>query len=74
MAKDRTVADVIETMTKEQKNTLYYYVGKALSLKIKYGNCADIGSFNDEQQKVFYYLVGSALEDASVLEIVKGDN
>lgn len=78
MAKDLTVKEVLDTMTQEQKNTLYYYVGMALKEKVKIKSpCADIESFDDNQQKVFYYLVGCALEkelDSDTLEIVKGDN
>ena len=64
-------------MTEAQKNTLYYYIGKALSEKVEIQSpLASIKSFNDEQQKVLYYLVGTALveHDMSILEIVKGDN
>lgn len=74
---NRTVRDVINTMTQEQKNTLYYHIGMALKETIKIESpCAAIETFNEEQQKVFYYLVGTALEeqDMSILEIVKGDN
>ena len=79
MDKDLTVRDVINTMTREQKNTLYYYVGRALKEKVKYNPpYADIKSFNKDQEKVFYYLVGCALEkefeNDVLLEIVKGDN
>lgn len=78
MAKDLTVKDIIDTMTQEQKNTLYYYVGIALKEKIKIKfPCASIESFDDNQKKVFYYLVGCAFEkelDLDTLEIIKGDN
>lgn len=73
-----TVRDVLDTMTQEQKNTLYYYMSMALKGKVKIKSpCASIESFDDNQQKVFYYLVGCALEkelDSDILEIVKGDN
>ena len=76
--KDLTVGDVINTMTPEQKNTLYYYVGKALMERVKIKSpCAAIESFDDNQKKVFYYLVGCALDESlknDTLEIIKGDN
>ena len=78
MAKELTVKDILDTMTQEQKNTLYYYVGIALKEKVKFKYpCAGIESFDKNQKKVFYYLVGCALEkelDSEILEIVKGDN
>lgn len=78
MGNDPTVEDIINTMTQEQKNTLYYYVGMALKEKTKFKYpCAGIESFDDNQKKVFYYLVGCALEEElkdNVLEIIKGDN
>lgn len=78
MAKDLTVKDILDTMTQEQKNTLYYYIGIALKEKAKFKYpCAGIESFDGNQKKVFYYLVGCALEkelDLDTLEIVKGDN
>ena len=76
MARDLTVRDIINTMTQEQKNTLYYYVGIALEEKVKFKYpCAAIESFDDNQKKVFYYLVGCALEkEFNSIEIVKGDN
>lgn len=73
-----TVRDVLDTMTQEQKNTLYYYMSMALKERVKIKSpCASIESFDDNQKKVFYYLVGCALEkelDSDILEIVKGDN
>lgn len=78
MARELTVKDILDTMTQEQKNTLYYYVGMALKEKVKIKTpCAAIESFDENQKKVFYYLVGCALEkelDSDTLEIVKGDN
>jgi hypothetical protein len=78
MAKELTVKDILDTMTQEQKNTLYYYVGMALKEKIKFKYpCAAIESFDENQKKVFYSLVGCALEkelDLGTLEIVTGDN
>ena len=78
MAKELTVKDILDTMTQEQKNTLYYYIGKALRERVMIKSpCAAIDSFDDNQKKVFYYLIGCALEkelDLGTLEIVKGDN
>lgn len=78
MARELTVKDILDTMTQAQKNTLYYYVGKALEEKVKIKSpCAAIESFDENQKKVFYYLIGCALEkelDSETLEIVKGDN
>ena len=71
-----TVADVINTMTKEQKYTLRFYIGQASREKIKnIPKCADIESFDENQLKVFYYLVGAAIEKTvnkdDILEIVE---
>lgn len=78
MGRELTVGDIINTMTQEQKNTLYYYVGMVLRERIKITSpCAAIESFDENQKKVFYYLIGCALEkeiDLGTLEIVKGDN
>ena len=78
MAKDLTVKDILDTMTQEQKNTLYYHLGMVLHEKIEYNPpYADIKSFNENQIKVFRYLIGCALEkelDLDTLEIVKSDN
>ena len=78
MARELTVKDILDTMTQEQKNTLYYYVGMALEEKVKFKYpCAAIESFDNNQKKVFYYLIGCALEkelDLDTLEIVTGDN
>jgi hypothetical protein len=78
MARELTVKDILDTMTQAQKNTLYYYVGKALMEKVKIKSpCAAIESFDENQKKVFYYLVGCALDENlknDTLEIVKGDN
>ena len=71
-----TVADVINTITKEQKNTLYFYVGLALREKIKrVPKGAAIESFDENQLKVFYYLIGAAMENTvnkdDILEIIE---
>jgi len=75
MDKELTVKDVIDTMTTEQKNTLYFYIGLVLKEKIKVKPpYAAIESFNENQRKVFYYLIGAALDKAyktEILEIVK---
>ena len=75
MNKDLTVKDVIDTMSDEQKNTLYFYVGAALKGKeIAKPPYAAIESFDENQRKVFYYLIGIALEKSrtpDVLEITK---
>lgn len=72
---DLTVKDVIDTMTNEQKNTLYFYINAALKgKKITKSPYADIESFDENQKKVFYYLIGAALDKSctpDVLEIVK---
>ena len=78
MARELTVKDILDTMTQEQKNTLYYYVGMALEERVKFKYpCAAIESFDENQKKVFYYLVGCALNENlknDTLEIIKGDN
>ena len=77
MGKELTVRDILNTMTQEQKNTLYYYMKKALKEKTRWNPpYASIESFDENQKKVFYYLVGCALEKGfndDVLEIIKGD-
>lgn len=63
MNDDLTVGDVIDTMSDEQKNTLYFYISAALKGKgIAKHPCAAIESFDENQKKVFYYLIGIALD------------
>lgn len=65
MNNDLTVKDVIDTMSGEQKNTLYFYINAALKGKeITKPPYAAIESFDENQKKVFYYLVGTALDES----------
>lgn len=78
MDEELTVKDVINTMTTEQKNTLYFYIACCLKEKIKVKPpYAAIESFDENQLKVFYYLIGAALDKAwetEILEIVKEES
>lgn len=74
---EKTVQEVIDSMTDDQKNAMYYLVGKALggsddpSTDEDDVSHADTGktlkevvdSMSEEQKNVMYYLVGLALED-----------
>lgn len=76
---DRTVRDVLDSMTEEQRKVVEYLVGKALGGKdeepeeeVKHADDEEddgrtiqdvIDSMSEEQKKVLEYLVGTALEE-----------
>lgn len=76
---DRTVQDVLDSMTEEQRKVVEYLVGKALGEKdeeseeeVKHADDEKddgrtiqdvIDSMSEEQKKVLEYLVGTALEE-----------
>lgn len=74
---DRTVADIFETFTEEQKNVVYAMLAHAISEnkeedgeEIEHALAKDatikdvFDTFSEEQKKVVYYLIGAALEEA----------
>ena len=65
MANEKTVADVFNTLTEEQKTVVYALIGQALEDNEKYEKTvADVfNTLTEEQKIVVYALVGQALED-----------
>ena len=77
---DKTIQDVIDSMTNEQKEALYALVGMAAQGKLNQNAMAHaddkadsgdqvdlratVNSMNDEQKEVLAYLVGKALEES----------
>ena len=65
MANEKTVADVFNTLTEEQKTVVYALIGQALEDNEKYEKTvADVfNTLTEEQKIVVYALLGQALED-----------
>lgn len=65
MANEKTVADVFNTLTEEQKTVVYTLIGQALEDNEKYEKTvADVfNTLTEEQKTVVYALIGQALED-----------
>ena len=64
MANKKTVADVFNTLTEEQKTVVYALIGQALEDNEKNVNVADVfNTLTEEQKTVVYALIGQALED-----------
>ena len=77
---DKTVQDVIDSMTEEQKQVMYFMSGQALEGsssgsgsggEVSHADMGDdatvqdvIDSMTEEQKKVLYFMVGQALENA----------
>ena len=77
---DKTVQDVIDSMTEEQKQVMYFMIGQALEGsssgsgsggEVSHADMGDdatvqdvIDSMTEEQKKVLYFMVGQALENA----------
>lgn len=81
---EKTVKDVFDTLTDEQKNVVYYMIGEAMKGS-KSGNSgtaahseeelnAIFHSFNDEQREVAYFIIGEALEQADSEEEPEPDD
>ena len=65
MANEKTVADVFNTLTEEQKTVVYALIGQVLEDNEKYEKTvADVfNTLTEEQKTVIYALIGQALED-----------
>ena len=64
MDNEKTVADVFNTLTEEQKTVVYALIGQALEDNEKNVNVADMfNTLTEEQKTVVYALIGQALED-----------
>lgn len=64
MDNEKTVADVFDTLTEEQKTVVYALIGQALEDNEKNVNVADVfDTLMEEQKTVVYALIGQALED-----------
>jgi hypothetical protein len=65
-AKDPTVADVIETMTKNEKKALYNIVTEICNRRFHSSKTMAavlvIDSMNDDKKRVAYYLIGLLVE------------
>ena len=60
---DRTVQDVFDTFTDNQKNAVYYLIGRILE-QVPTGIEEAYRSLNQEQADVAHYLVGEALKNS----------
>ena len=63
---EKTVKDVFDTFTEEQKTVVYALIGQALEdTKSEKEDEKDVfDTFTEEQKTVVYALIGQALEDA----------
>lgn len=87
---DKTVQDVIDSMTEEQKQVMYFMIGQALEGggsgsdsgdEVSHADLGDdatvqdvIDSMTEEQKKVLYFMVGQALENAGGGDEVEHDD
>ena len=76
---EKTVQDVIDSMTEEQKQVMYFMIGQALENaegskgeEVSHADMSDdatvqdvIDSMNEQQKQVLYFMVGQALENAN---------
>lgn len=80
-----TVQDIIDTMSEEQQDVLFFMVGEALkqsdddSDSVQHADgdetVADIfNSMSEKQKNVVYYMIGAALEDAGVKHSDEGSD
>lgn len=75
--KDLTVADVIETMSKNEKKALYNLVTEVFnrrfnSWKTMVG-ASVINGMNDDKKRVAYFLVGNALKTTKTAEAIENE-
>lgn len=78
---EKTIQDVFNELTEEQKNVVYFLISQALedagvdgedSEPVQHADNGDktvqdvFNEFTEEQKKVVYFLIGQALEDAGV--------
>ena len=65
--KKKTVKDVFDSYTDEQKEILYYMAGKALEMGYTSKAIEVVDQMNEAKKSVFWYLVGCAIEDSMKL-------
>lgn len=61
--KEKTVKDIFDSYTDEQKEILFYMAGKALEMEYISKAIEVVNQMNDAERSVFWYLVGCAIED-----------
>lgn len=61
--KKKTVKDVFDSYTDEQKEILFYMAGKALEMEYISKAIEVLKPMSEAQKTVFWYLVGCAIED-----------
>lgn len=65
--KEKTVKDIFDSYTDEQKEILYYMAGKALEMNYITKAIEVVGQMNEAKRSVFWYLVGCSIEDSMKL-------
>lgn len=80
---EKTVGEIFESLTEEQKNVVYYMIGVALSGKdpesvahsddVKHVSSI-LDQLNDEQLNVVYYMIGAAIEGSRDSEAQHSDS
>ena len=65
--KEKTVKDVFDLYTDEQKEILYYMAGKALEMHYIAKAIEVVDQMNEAKKSVFWYLVSCAIEDGMKL-------
>ena len=65
--KEKTIKDIFDSYTDEQKDILYYMVGKALEMHYISKAIEVVGQMNEAERSVFWHLVGCAIEDGMKL-------
>lgn len=75
--KDLTVADVIETMSKNEKKALYNLVSEIFNKKFNSSNVLAaalvITRMNDIKKRVAYFLVGYVLKPTKTAEAIENE-
>ena len=65
--KEKTVKDIFDSYTDEQKEILHYIAEKALEIEHTSKAIEVVNQMNDAERSVFWYLVGCAIEDGMKL-------
>lgn len=75
--RDQTVADVIETMTKNERKALYNIVTEVFNRRFNSSKAivgaSVINGMNDDKKRVAYFLVGNALETTKNAEAIENE-
>jgi hypothetical protein len=61
--KEKTVKDIFDSYTDEQKEILFYMTGKVLEIHYIAKAIEVVNQMNEAERSVFWYLVGCAIED-----------